>query len=216
MVLVGDRQEEGTNDRIHRPLTRPPRGKLWHYNHHSKEWRLVDKKLLPPQHENLQKASVMMENLENGHDEPSDELLIMAVTKKPIVMIDPAHFYQHAQHPNDTFQGICLRYGITPTQLRQHNKFSGTNLFLAPEVLIIPVKKDYIVDRPMDELVLEVNTRERKMRAVLRSTSNGYWGTKAISAVEAKAYLEIHDWDVEKAIENANEDLQFEAEEEER
>jgi hypothetical protein len=68
----------------------------------------------------------------------------------------------------------------------------------------------------MDESVLEVITREVQIRTVLRGTSDRYWGTKAISAMEAKAYLEIHDWDVKKAIENATEDSQFEAEEDER
>lgn len=45
----------------------------------------------------------------------------------------------HLVQPSDTLQGICLRYGITPTELRQSNMFSGSNLALAPSRLRIPL-----------------------------------------------------------------------------
>jgi len=46
---------------------------------------------------------------------------------------------QYYIQPTDTFQGICLQFGITATQLRRANRgFSGTNLFLAPNPLQIP------------------------------------------------------------------------------
>ena len=45
--------------------------------------------------------------------------------------------HHHIVQPSDTIQGICLKYGITPTQLRQWNKFSGSNLALAPLILRI-------------------------------------------------------------------------------
>jgi hypothetical protein len=46
---------------------------------------------------------------------------------------------EHWIQPSDTFQGICLLYGVTSTQLRRANYgFSGTNLSLAPNPLRIP------------------------------------------------------------------------------
>ena len=47
-------------------------------------------------------------------------------------------FMEHQVQPTDTFQGICLRYKITPTELRQANWFGGSNLSLAPNPLCIP------------------------------------------------------------------------------
>ena len=38
----------------------------------------------------------------------------------------------HEVLPTDTFQGICLKYKITPTELRRANKMMGSNLSLAP------------------------------------------------------------------------------------
>jgi len=57
---------------------------------------------------------------------------------------DETMVVEHWIQPSDTFQGICLQYGITSTQLRQANYgFSGTNLSLAPNPLKIlnPLKR---------------------------------------------------------------------------
>jgi len=47
-------------------------------------------------------------------------------------------YIEHTVLPTDTLQGLCLKYKITPTKLRQINGFSGSNLHLAPAVLKIP------------------------------------------------------------------------------
>ena len=44
----------------------------------------------------------------------------------------------HEVLSTNTFQGIYLRYKVTPTELRRANKMLGSNLKLAPEKLIIP------------------------------------------------------------------------------
>ena len=102
--------------------------------------------------------------------------------------------YQHVVQPTDTFQGICLQYKVTPTQLRQANGFSGTNLLLGPTVLSIPGKPGEI---PPPMLVL---TREQQMTR-LRNSVPG------IVTAEAKAYLELNNWNLEEAIQNAKEDF---------
>jgi hypothetical protein len=52
-------------------------------------------------------------------------------------------YYYREVLPTDTFQGVCLRYRVTPTELRRANKMltmmgSSDFLKLAPEVLVIP------------------------------------------------------------------------------
>jgi len=56
-------------------------------------------------------------------------------------MVENVDYVVHKVTPSDTIQGICLRYHVTATKLRQVNKFSGTNLLLAPSNLIIPISK---------------------------------------------------------------------------
>jgi hypothetical protein len=100
----------------------------------------------------------------------------------------------------DTFQGLCLRYKVCPTALRRANRFSGSNLLMAPTVLVIPVES--FKERPRDEAPYVISP-ETQIRAVLH-------GTRGLSGIEAKAYLELNDWDVDTAIANAREDLKFE------
>lgn len=55
--------------------------------------------------------------------------------------------HYHIVQPSDTLQGICLRYGITATELRQWNVFSGSNLALAPSMLQIRQRKRHVVSQ---------------------------------------------------------------------
>ena len=101
---------------------------------------------------------------------------------------------RHIVQPTDTFQGLCLKYKVTPTQLRQANGFSGTNLLLAPHVLTIPGDQAEITQQHI------VPTRDEKI-LLLRSSIPG------MARSEAKAYLELNNWNVQEAIQNAKEDF---------
>ena len=46
--------------------------------------------------------------------------------------------YHTIQPATDTFQGICIKYRITATELRRANNMLGTNLQLSPKRLLIP------------------------------------------------------------------------------
>mmetsp|Transcript_23006 Transcript_23006/g.66019 ORF Transcript_23006/g.66019 Transcript_23006/m.66019 type:complete len:181 (+) Transcript_23006:58-600(+) len=112
--------------------------------------------------------------------------------------IPASGFVLHEISPEDTFQGICLRYRITPTDLRRANGgFSGTNLHLVPNPLRIPVNQKYLKSR--QKLDKGPTTPAEKIQALQRSCRN-------LHKTEAKCYLELNDWDVEKALENAKED----------
>ena len=103
----------------------------------------------------------------NDNNDDDDALLTAAV---PVIVDDEAAYYPlppplstnideapqfllllprgggiryHEVLPTDTFQGVCLRYRVTPTELWRANKMlmmrgSSDFLKLAPEVLVIP------------------------------------------------------------------------------
>lgn len=120
----------------------------------------------------------------------------------------------HTVLPTDTFQGICLRYSTTPTELRRYNKFSGTNLAFAPPTLVIPHYhhgKNKLQSRP------QILTPEQKKQQLLQTFLNAFLkkrdedtGMRVFGSKEALAYLEICDWNVDDAIQDARDDYGWE------
>ena len=101
---------------------------------------------------------------------------------------------EHWIQPSDTLSGLCLKYGITSTQLRQANfGFSGTNLSLAPNPLRIPnIQKAVPVSEDRDKLL-------QALMLLFRED---------LTRIEAKCYLELNDWDLNRSIRNVRQDLQ--------
>jgi len=156
------------------------------------------------------------------------------MTDEFLLMVDPLHkdsnnnkfdpfksFFHEVKY-GDTLNGICLRYNITVTQLRQaNNGFSGSNLSMAPSILKIPVDPETVIGRPLDSTEFVVS-KEMKIRTVIhalneihdnKSGPSKTYSSKRrrLSPIEAKCYLEMNDWDVDKAIAEANQDFEFEA-----
>mmetsp|Transcript_38752 Transcript_38752/g.56905 ORF Transcript_38752/g.56905 Transcript_38752/m.56905 type:complete len:146 (-) Transcript_38752:284-721(-) len=74
---------------------------------------------------------------------------------------DPSYI-KHKVLPTDTLTGICLKYKISAVKVRQINRFSGSNLHLAPNPLIIPiVDPQLLVDGTIK--VQEAESREMKL-----------------------------------------------------
>jgi hypothetical protein len=115
----------------------------------------------------------------------------------------------HEIQSEDTLEGICLRYNLTPTELRQANGgFTGANLGMAPNLLQIPKTKDNGREGPPPQEytsphVVAVSAIElppqQKTSQLLRSCPK-------LSESEAKCYLEMNDWNVNDAFLNARED----------
>jgi hypothetical protein len=154
---------------LHKPLPDPPKGMYWVQDETTKEWSLEKQK------DEYVVAEVV-------HDQNGDV---------------PA-FIEHAVLNTDTFAGICMRYRITPTELRQTNGgFSGTNLFLAPNPLKIPNTKGHAV--PLKAHLVGELSPAQKISKVMNEC-------RGTARSEAKCYLELNDWSVEQAIANAHED----------
>jgi hypothetical protein len=154
---------------LRKPLPGPPKNMHWVLDTITREWRL--------------------EHIENDNEivaTPVDEQ-----EKEDDVIL-------HKVLPSDTFQGICLRYKITPTELRQANGgFSGTNLHLVPNPLRIPSKHKPVVQAT--EVPVDEESPKSKVQRLRRSCPG-------LSKSEARCYLELDDWDAKEALLNARDD----------
>ncbi|KAL3934785.1 MAG: hypothetical protein SGBAC_009568 [Bacillariaceae sp.] len=154
---------------VHKPLPNPPKGMYWALNEDTNEW---------------------------GLEKKSDELIVVEVVDEDSEK--RVAFIEHELQKTDTFAGICLRYKITPTELRQANGgFSGTNLYLAPEPLKIPNTKGRL--QPVTAVPVGEESPARKMSRLMAAV-------RGMARSEAKCYLELNDWILENAIDNARED----------
>ena len=158
---------------LHQPLPPPPKNKHWVHDEKTKEWHLEDE---------IRREEIIIVDatlVEDGVSSLSTDYVL------------------HKVLASDTFQGICLKYKVTPTELRQANGgFSGTNLFLAPNPLRIPKTTENIV--AVAQVVGE-ETPEKKVKLLKSSCPT-------ISHSEAKCYLELNDWNLKEALLNARED----------
>jgi hypothetical protein len=153
---------------------KPPKGKEWFHDEDTKEWRLVDE----------QEVVVVVDAV---------------IVNDDYDLLNPnTGVLEHKIQPTDTFQGLCLRYKVTPTELRQANGgFSGTNLHLCPNPLTIPRKMGAVHAIPVVDST-EV-TPQHQMRLLKKACPQ-------LSQTETKCYLELNDWNLKEALANAKED----------
>lgn len=167
-------------------LPEPPAGAEWKWLASRRGWIL----------EGLVEADVV------GYDENSQPASIPSA--------EAPDFLEHWTSDFDSLPGVCLQYGITPTQLRRANYgFSGNNLCLAPNPLKIPnVRKATPMAAPMKEhtkgcekVVVDMDDRDKQL-AAMRLLFHG-----VLAETEIKCYLALNDWHILKAISNAQADL---------
>jgi len=132
-------------------------------------------------------------------------------------------FLNHVVLPTDTLQGLCLAYKISATRLRMENGFSGNSLQLAPKKLRIPTNNSInnnnnnvggglsngetssssstnnINNKGMMIRCQDQSSREYKLYAFVAEI-------ETMELVEAKAYLDLANWDLDEALREARED----------
>lgn len=164
---------------LNKPLPDPPSNMQWVRDEKTKDWKLEEKDVVV-----VEAIPVSTSKLSASHITAEAEL---------------AHM-EHLVSAADTFQGICIRYKITPTELRQANGgFSGTNLLLAPNPLRIPRNKEggeVVVATRVDNAE---STPQYKIQKLLKTCPD-------LSRSEAKCYLELNDWNLDEALCNAADD----------
>ena len=121
--------------------------------------------------------------------------------------IEGEHYLIHTILPTDTFSGLCLRYRIKPHVLRRINRFSGSNLRLAPHSLIIPLGPNGEGLNGGTVRVQDKSCPEFKLHALQAEFPS-------LRHAECKAYLELADWDLDAAKKAAAADDDWEREEE--
>lgn len=120
--------------------------------------------------------------------------------KEPVTVEEQAEplpdFIEHVVLPTDTAMGICLKYRIKLDVLRRHNSFFGDKIQCCP-VLQIPTSNLPTGFRQETTLATKLQILRNKAR---------------LAENEAKYYLDLHDGDLEKAVEEAMSDLKWEQE----
>jgi LysM repeat protein len=122
---------------------------------------------------------------------------VLGPSGKGILGVD---YVEHVCLPTDTLQGICISYKVSASQLRRANHFSGT-LHSAPKKLLIPLSKQAL--RTGFIRVQDTDNKEYKFHKIQAEYPD-------ISATEAKAYLELADWELKDALQSAKEDQEWE------
>jgi len=172
---------------VHKTLG-APKGKRWNFDPANKEWSLVDKE--PPACCIVDvDAVVITESV--SMDETSEKATMRKINDDPLAL-----YVEHYITPEDTFQGICLRYKIKPFELRRANGFTGENLKLMNNPLKIP-RRDAIAERVIDSS--RSMTQSEVIMVLLKEC-------KGMKRTEATAYLMLSDWDLAEALENARGD----------
>jgi hypothetical protein len=139
------------------------------------------------------------DHLSQSDDEEDPEFDYQVLNKEVQSTTNTYEFYEHIILPSDTLQGICLQYKIKPTKLRQMNRFSGSNLNLAPKKLLIPKFQNGVGVREQDR-----TTKEFKVHFVIATY-------QFMNLKEATSYLEIFEWDLGNALKSIESDLVWES-----
>ena len=109
-------------------------------------------------------------------------------------------YIDHVVLPTDTLQGLCLAYKISATRLRMENNFSGNSLQMAPKKLKIPTNV-----KSSKGVMIRVQDRTSKEYKLYSFVAE----IPTMELVEAKAYLDLSNWDLDEALRSAREDEGF-------
>lgn len=179
--------------KLQNPLPEPPKGSAWFRDPTTREWKIV--------------------KIHEGEVQGIDPLALPADNRKIadktlLDLPEDSDFLSHEVETSDTLQGICLKYHTTPTQLRQLNRFSGSNLAMAPKFLVIPLKQSVTAQAtktPQQDKESKINS----FLLAFRFSKGNH--NKAIGRKEAVAYLEMNDFNLDEAIADAKDDFGWEA-----
>lgn len=185
---------------LRNPLPPPPRGQVWHHNKETREWKLVQKQ--------EQEDPLLRQPAAAAEASPGSSGELLADDKKTALLelrdnengeAESTVILDHIVLPTDTFSGICLKYGISATKLRQANCFSGTSLKLAPKKLKIPISTEKLrrsgrIIQPQNQ-----NSDDCKEQALLADFPS-------MHPTEARCYLSVADGNLEAATQQARAD----------
>jgi len=186
-----------TYDDVTKPLPTPPDGQMW-----AKEelnWKLIPCSTAEPATAHVMATSIHAPGSEAyaNREEVAEAVPVdlNSPQKKNAAPSNNTALY-HEVRPTDTFPGICLRYKVTPTELRRANHLLSNNLSLIDK-LVIPL----ITQKK--EAVDQVPSKEKLAVTLVTRVS----GVAQLTYTEARAYLELSDWDMDGAVSHVREDF---------
>lgn len=145
-------------------------------------------KPLPPPH-----PGKLWHHLDNGEwvllDKPPEQDGNAALTTVAV-----NGYIEHTVMPDDTLQGICLRYNCSATDLRRMNTFSGNSIQFKKS-LIIPVT-------PGAQVLPQLDKQDVLIQKFRNATGE--------SVAEARIYLEDAGYMLDQALEEWKKDEQWE------
>lgn len=112
------------------------------------------------------------------------------------VIAEHQEFIEHVVLPSDTLAGICLRYKVKPAILKRYNQFFGENIQTVKVIKVPAAHLHGTVFHP------QMKTKEVVLQTFRNKTDLGQ--------IEARMYLEDHDWDQERALKAWEEDNAWE------
>lgn len=103
------------------------------------------------------------------------------------VIADAPKVVEHTVMPDDTLQGLCLRYHVSVTEVRRINLFSG-NSIQCKKTLLIPVSPG----ASYNSVVQQGDSREVMLQRFRNATGE--------AVAEARIYMEEHSWNLDEAV----------------
>ena len=191
---------------ISKPLPDPPKGMIWVQDEDTREWKLMS--VTTATSSNVDDEVALAQPTTQGEDNnnvvtaiPVAEVEASLNNNTPTITDNGIQY--HEVLPTDTFQGICLRYKLTPTELRQANRMLSNNLKLAPSYpkLLIPSNNK-------NEKKSNTNKSPTQEEKIISLISKVQLRTKnKLSYSEARAYLDMCNWDVNEAMDSVKDDV---------
>ncbi|KAK1746408.1 hypothetical protein QTG54_003015 [Skeletonema marinoi] len=189
---------------LSKPLPPPPNGMMWIQDATNKEWTLISVTTATAEELTVDNSAMVDDNPSAAATRGGDIVCAVPIAVQSATPLRDQNtptttrsgVLYHEVTETDTFQGICLRYKVTPVELRRANRMMGTNLKLAPSKLVIPSNESN-----QKRNVLLEPTKEEKIASLVKEVSR----VTKLSYSEARAYLELADWDLGCAIGNVKE-----------
>ena len=114
----------------------------------------------------------------------------------------------HVQH-DDTIGKLCLMYNVNKDIIRMANDFLGEEIYMF-KTLKIPYTYGKMMEAPKSGKSEEEVKREFAIDAMDKLLSEAYKTRQEDYKKEARYYLEVNDYDLSKAIEEFEADMNFE------
>jgi len=211
------------------PLPNPPDGTAWVFIPQTKEWCITQVAVSVQEEDttdsDFNSAAVVIDAEQKSRGDAlksirSGDGTVVEAAMMVDSIVPASDYVTHRLESTDTLQGICLKYKVSPTTLRQLNGFSGSNLSLAPHTILLPkystsssLTTNY--NNKIHPSKTDDTSKEQKIHRFLhalkfsgdsRHRCATTLSTAALGRKEAIAYLDMNDGNLEDAIQDAKDD----------